>query len=135
MRWRRWAGIAAGGALGASVRWAALTTITADGQMPWPVLGLNVVGSVVLGVLLAEEWDHPRAHLLLHDVGAIGFCGGLTTFSTFTVEVVDLMRQDAVAVAATYGLLSIGLSVAGVLAGAALLRHVRAVALPLEEEP
>lgn len=135
MDWRRTAGIAAGGVLGATVRWAVLTTVTVDGPMPWPVLGVNVIGSAVLGILLAEEWNHPRRRLWFHDIGGIGFCGGLTTFSTFTVEIVDLVRRDAIAVALSYGVLSVSLSIAGVLAGAALLRRIRAVAQPLEGQP
>ena len=98
-------------------------------------LGVNVVGSVVLGVLLAEEWNHPRWRLWLHDVGGIGFCGGLTTFSTFTVEVVELVRRDAIDVAVSYGVLSVVSSIAGVVVGAALLRRIRALALPLEGQP
>ncbi|MEX2293076.1 MAG: CrcB family protein [Acidimicrobiales bacterium] len=127
--------IAAGGVVGSATRWAVLATMTTPGTMPWPVLGVNVVGSVLLGVVLAEEWVHPRARLLLHDGAAIGFCGGLTTFSTFTVEIVDLARDGELAVAAAYGALSIVLSIAGVLVGAAGLRQVRAASLPLEEEP
>lgn len=105
------------------------------GRIPWGVLVINVAGSVLLGALLAVEWDHPRARLVLHDVGAIGFCGGLTTFSTFALEVVDLVKADAVGAALTYVALSVGLSIAGTLAGAAALRRVRALGLPVEEEP
>lgn len=131
----RAAAIALGGAAGAGVRWAVVTSVHTSGQIPWPVLGVNVVGSVLLGVLLAEEWTHPRARLLLHDGGAIGFCGGLTTFSTFTLEIVNLVRDGHVGTAAVYGGLSITLAIAGVVAGAAALRGVRSVTLPLEEEP
>src|SRR5690606_36169357 len=60
--------VAAGGALGATVRWGVVGAVEA-GLFPWPVLALNVVGSALLGVLLAEEWRHPRARLLLHDLG------------------------------------------------------------------
>ncbi|MFZ6003442.1 MAG: FluC/FEX family fluoride channel [Actinomycetota bacterium] len=132
---QRAAAIALGGAVGAGTRWAVLVSIEPTGQLPWTLLLLNVGGSILLGVLLAEEWAHPSARLLLHDAGGIGFCGGLTTFSTFAVEVVDLLRDDHLGIAAAYGALSVVLSVAGVLAGAAALRHVRAVTLPLEEEP
>ena len=132
---RRRLGIALGGVAGAGVRWAVLTTVTTSGALPWPVLVLNVAGSTVLGVLLAEEVDHERARLWLHDVGGIGFCGGLTTFSTFAVEVVELVRAGDAVVAVGYGVASVGLSIAGVLAGAGLRRRVRAAALPLEEEP
>jgi CrcB protein len=112
-----------------------LASVDPTGGVPWAVLVINVVGSVLLGALLAEERALPSARLVLHDLGAIGFCGGLTTFSTFTVEIVDLARDGAVGDAVTYGALSIVLSLLGVLAGAAALRRVRAVSLPLEEEP
>ena len=130
----RAAAIAAGGGGGAALRWAVVTTVAA-GRFPWPVLAVNVAGSFLLGVLLAEEWDHPKARLLLHDAGAIGFCGGLTTFSTFAVEVVDLVRDGHAATGALYTLASVAGAIAAVVAGAAALRHVRALALPLEERP
>lgn len=132
---RRAAAIALGGVTGASVRWAVLVTFEPAGRFPWAVLVINVVGSVLLGILLAEEWAHPPARVLLHDGGAIGFCGGLTTFSTFTLEVVNLTRAGDTGTAVVYGVASVVLSIAGVLAGAAALRRVRAIALPLEEEP
>jgi CrcB protein len=133
--WKRRSLIAAGGVVGAAMRWAIITAVASPGRIPWPVLGINVAGSLVLGVLLAEEWDHPRARLLLHDLGGIGFCGGFTTFSTFAVEIVDLVRDDAVVEAITYGVLSVGLSIVAVVVGASALRRVRAAAVPLEESP
>ena len=133
--WKRRSLIAGGGIVGAALRWAILTSVASPGRVPWPVLGINVAGSLLLGVLLAEEWDHPRARLLLHDLGGIGFCGGLTTFSTFAVEIVDLVRDDAVGAAITYGVLSVGLSIAAIVVGAAAMRRVRAAAVPLEEAP
>lgn len=135
MDWRRGLGIAGGGVVGAAVRWAVLSAVTAGGSVPWPLLGVNVAGSLALGALLAEEWSHPRARLWLHDVGGIGFCGGMTTFSTFSVEIVDLIRHDEALAAMLYGTTSVVLAIAGVLAGAAMLRRVRAIALPLEEQP
>jgi CrcB protein len=131
---RRVAAIAIGGAAGAALRWAVVTSVEA-GPFPWQVFALNVVGSVLLGVLLAEEWSHPRARLVLHDVGAIGFCGGLTTFSTFSLEVVNLVRDGNASFAVIYAVSSVAAAIAGVTAGAAALRRVRAVATPLEEQP
>jgi CrcB protein len=131
---RRLLAVALGGVVGASLRWAVLGSVDA-GRFPWPVLALNVGGSVLLGVLLAEEWAHPNLRLVLHDLGAIGFCGGLTTFSTFTVEVVDLARAGDLTTAAAYGTASVVGAVAGVVIGAAALRRLRAVTLPLEESP
>ena len=135
----RWSGrtaaaVAVGGALGAAARWAVISTADA-GPFPWVVLAVNVVGSIVLGVLLAEEWTHPRARLVLHDFGGIGFCGGLTTFSTFAVEVVDLVRDGHPATAAIYAPTSVASAIAGVVAGAMAFRRYSALRLPLEEAP
>lgn len=123
-----------GGALGAGVRWAVLTSKGEGGLFPWPLLAVNIAGSILLGVLLAEEWTHPRARLLLHDAGAIGFCGGMTTFSTFAVEVAALLDDDHLRMAVAYAAASIVGTLAGVVAGAAGLRQVRALTLPVEEE-
>lgn len=131
---QRAAAVAIGGAAGAGLRWAVLTSIE-PGTFPWPVFVINVVGSVLLGVLLAAEWTHPSLRVLLHDAGGIGFCGGLTTFSTFSVEVVNLTRAGETAIAITYTTVSLLAAIAGVVAGAAALRRLRAFTLPLEETP
>ena len=131
---QRLVAVALGGVVGASFRWAVLTTVE-SGRFPWPVLMVNVAGSVLLGVLLAEEWAHPSLRLLLHDVGGIGFCGGLTTFSTFSLEVVNLVRDGNSALAFVYAAASVTAAIVGVIAGAGALRRLRAVTLPLEEEP
>jgi fluoride exporter len=99
---------------------------------PWPVFLLNVVGSAILGAALAEDLAHPRADVLLRDGIGIGFCGGLTTFSTFAVEVVDLSRDGRTGLAATYLVASVVVAIAAALAGAAAFRRVRALSLPLE---
>lgn len=99
------------------------------------MLAINVAGSVLLVVLLAEEPSHPAIRTLLHDGGGIGFCGGLTTFSTFALEVVNLARAGDTAVAATYTAATVVGTLGGVVLGAAALRRVRAMTLPLEEEP
>ena len=87
--------------MGSALRWAVVTSFEV-GRFPWPVLALNVAGSVLLGVLLAEEWSHPSALLALRDAGGVGFCGGLTTFSTFSLEVVDLTRDGNAGLAVVY---------------------------------
>jgi CrcB protein len=107
--------IASGGAAGASLRWLVLT-VTDPGSFPWPVLVLNVAGSLLVGVLLAEQRARPDERPWLHDSVALGFCGGLTTFSTFAVEVVELVRDDRAAAGAAY----VALSVAGAIVAAAI---------------
>ena len=135
-RWdrQRATAIALGGIAGASLRWIVVTSVGA-GRFPWPVLAVNIAGSVLLGMLLAEEWSHPSLRLLLHDAGGIGFCGGLTTFSTFSLEVVNLARAGDTTIAALYAVASVVGAVAGVTLGASSLRRLRALTLPLEEAP
>jgi CrcB protein len=126
--------IATGAAIGSTVRWALVTSVPA-GSFPWSVLVVNIAGSLLLGVLLAEEWSHPHARLVLHDAGGIGFCGSLTTFSTFSVEVVDLARDDRVGTAVVYTATSVAATIAAIAVGAAALRRLKALALPLEQQP
>ncbi len=131
---RRVVAVAVGGAVGAALRWSVVTSVD-TGLFPWPVFALNVVGSVLLGLLLAEEWSRPSARLALHDAGGIGFCGGLTTFSTFSLDVVNLTRDGNTGLAVVYVVVSVVAAVTGVAAGARALRRLRAITIPLEEEP
>ncbi|MGH9290360.1 MAG: fluoride efflux transporter FluC [Acidimicrobiales bacterium] len=125
--------IASGGAVGATARWAVLAVFPTAGPFPWSVFTANVAGSLVLGALLAEERRHPRLRLLLHDAGAIGFCGGLTTFSTYAVDVVRLYDSDHLATAVSYTLASVFATVIAVVVGAAILRRWRAA--PVDAAP
>ena len=127
--------VAFGAVAGAGVRWGVLTTMAPATGFPWRVFWINVLGSGALGVVLAEEWRHPGHRLILHDAAGIGFCGGLTTFSTYAVEITDLLRDERVVLAVGYGVGSVGASLLAAVVGAASLRRVRALSLPLEEEP
>ena len=127
--------IASGGAAGATARWAVLAAFPTAGPFPWSVLTANIAGSLVLGALLAEEWRHPRLRLLLHDAGAIGFCGGLTTFSTYAVGVVHLLDGDHLGTAIVYTLASVLATLIAVIVGAAILRRWRAAGRPVGEAP
>lgn len=106
--------VLAGGMLGAPVRYLADRMIQArhDSVFPWGTLAVNVAGSAVLGFLLGV-----RSHLGLPTAAfalmGTGFCGGLTTFSTFGYETVRLLEDGALGKA---GLNVIGSLVAGVVA-------------------
>ena len=87
--------VAAGGA-GAVLRylvslWLARPRVEPGARFPWTVLVVNAVGSALGGAVLALA-DHglsEQAQLVLLS----GVCGGLTTFSTFSVETVQLVRE------------------------------------------
>jgi CrcB protein len=133
---RRAAAVGAGGAAGAALRWWIVSAAGVPaGALPWPILVANVAGSFVLGVVMAVEVTHPSARTLLHDGAGIGFCGGLTTFSTYAVDVVTLARTGRPAMAAVYAAVSVLVTVAALLAGAAVMRRAGALRQPLEAEP
>ena len=87
--------------------------------LPWGTFAVNVSGSFVLGVVggLASRGGVPPATVAL--VGT-GFCGALTTFSTFAYETVALARQGAWWYAAANVLGSVAAGFAAVAIGYAL---------------
>lgn len=109
--------IASGGALGALLRYAvsglALRLLGAD--FPWGTLCANLLGCFLIGLLwvLAERAPHPQANLFLFT----GLLGAFTTFSTYSLESIYLLRSGEV----LRGLLNIavsnGLGLVAVLAG------------------
>jgi CrcB protein len=81
------AAVLAAGALGAVLRWM---TARALGGTPWAVLLVNVTGSALAGAVLGlAEAGAVSADLRL--ILLTGFCGGLTTFSTLSVETIQLV--------------------------------------------
>jgi CrcB protein len=123
MTGRRWGLVAFGGAVGATTRWAVLELWAVTGGFPWPVFALNVFGSVVVGAVMGDDVDRaPTPSTAVHDAVGLGFCGGLTTFSTFAVEVVVLQRQGDPAIAVAYVAASVVAAIVGVLFGAARSR-------------
>lgn len=85
-------------------------------DFPWGTLMVNLLGSFLLGALVGTEWlvgEGGRASL--HALAGVGFCGGLTTFSTFSLQNVGLLSRSARGKLAA----NILLSVAGCLLAAA----------------
>lgn len=104
-----------GGAVGAPIRFLIDRHIQQrhDSVFPWGTLTVNLIGSLVLGVLAgAAGLGLPSAVTAL--VGT-GFCGALTTFSTFGFETVRLMEEGSIAEA---GANAMGSLIAGVAAAA-----------------
>lgn len=115
-----------GGAVGAPLRYLTDLLVQArhDSVLPWGTLTVNVVGSLVLGVVASAVVHAGSPAWLLTLVGT-GFCGALTTFSTFGFETLRLLEDGSWAEA----LVNVGLSlVAGMLAVVAGWSLVAAVA-------
>jgi CrcB protein len=126
--------IAVGGAVGAIVRWGVFEAADPTTGFPWPVFALNVTGSAVLGVALAQS-RRTGAVVWWRDAVGIGFCGGLTTFSTFAVESAVLVRDGRSGLAVGYVLTSVAAALVAVWVGAAASGLPRAVDDPLEAAP
>ncbi|WP_169949140.1 fluoride efflux transporter CrcB [Microbispora sp. H11081] len=106
-----------GGAVGAPARYLAdrLVQRLHDSVFPWGTLSVNLAGSLVLGLLLGARDDLGLPAEVVALLGT-GFCGGLTTFSTFGFETVRLLEEGSVLGAC---LNALGSLVLGVLAAAA----------------
>jgi fluoride exporter len=97
-----WLYVGLGGAAGALLRYGVGQALGPPraGAFPWHTFAVNVAGSLILGIVAAlipaDDPRHLRALL------AVGFCGGLTTFSTFGYETVGLLQARAYGVAVAY---------------------------------
>jgi CrcB protein len=118
--------IAFGSALGGVSRYlvGGLIQRFLDTTFPAGTLVVNVTGSFLLGVLLRYAMDTPTLTPELRAFLTIGFCGGYTTFSTFSYESVALLEEGDWIRAATYVTLSLVLSLVAVVLGFAAARGV-----------
>lgn len=112
-----WLYVAVGGAAGSLLRYAAGQALgpARPGAFPWHTFAVNVAGSLLLGLVVAlvprDDPHHLRALL------AVGFCGGLTTFSTFGYETVSLLQARALGTALAYAGGSFALALLAVAVG------------------
>ena len=90
--------IALGGALGSVARyWLALWAAPVSRMLPLGTIGINVAGSFLIGffgTLTLEGGRHPAPEPLRLFV-MVGICGGFTTFSSFSLQTLDLLRAGA----------------------------------------
>lgn len=109
--------ILAGGAAGTLARWRVEVWVsTPAGHWPWATLAVNLAGTLLLGWLSVAVTPDSVARAL----AGTGFCGALTTFSSFQVETLRIADDGRPALAAAYAAVSLGLGVAAALAGRAL---------------
>jgi fluoride exporter len=106
--------VLAGGMVGAPARYLTDRMVQArlDSVFPWGTFAVNMAGSLVFGFLLGAE-RHLGLPSVVFALLGTGFCGGLTTFSTFGYETLRLLEDGAIAEA---GLNVIGSLAVGVLA-------------------
>ena len=109
----------AGGFLGSGLRYLVqrIIAIYLPVTFPFATLFINVFGSLLIGIIYAVSDKtsllSPEMRIFL----AIGVCGGFTTFSTFSLDTFNLIKDGAYLLVALYIFTSVILSIAAVFAG------------------
>ena len=122
----RFAAIMAGGAIGTLARAGLAEALPhRAGQWPWATFVVNLAGAFILGWLLTRlaERNAPSRHRRFF--AGTGFCGALTTFSTFQIETFEFARDGHVGLAIGYPVASIAAGMALAVAGVLLARWGR----------
>lgn len=112
-----------GGALGTLARYVlSIVALPISRNLPWGTILINLSGSFIIGffgtLTLAQGRFPVSEHMRLFVM--VGFCGGFTTFSSFSLQTLDLIRSDALLRAGVNVAASVLLCIAAVAAGHAL---------------
>ena len=116
--------VALGGAIGAALRFltgVGILRLVGPG-FPIAVMGMNIFGSFVMGlfVVLATQ----RGIVQLGPFVLVGLLGGFTTFSAFSLEAVSLFERGAMGQALAYVVMSVVLSIGGLMLGLMIARGI-----------
>ncbi|MGS2646288.1 fluoride efflux transporter CrcB [Streptosporangium sp. LJ11] len=122
---QNWLPVLLGGAVGAPLRYLTDRAVQArhDTVFPWGTFTVNVAGSLVLGVLTGAALSGAvgtGVQLLL----GTGFCGALTTYSTFSYETLRLAESGAILFAVTNVVASVVAGLGAVFLGLALAQAI-----------
>jgi CrcB protein len=110
--------ICLGASVGALSRWGLALWLTPGGVIPWGTLAANLIGGYLIGVAVAVLQAMPQLDPVWRLLLVTGFLGGLTTFSTFSAEVVLYLLEAryglAIGVALVHVLGSLLMTLAGI---------------------
>lgn len=117
--------ICVGACAGALARWGLSLWLNTGGLLPWGTLAANLVGGYLVGVCLAVFQAMPQLDPAWRLALVTGFLGALTTFSSFSAEVVGMLMQQryalAMATASLHLFGSLALTIAGMKTAALVL--------------
>lgn len=110
--------ICLGACLGALARWGLALWLNPGAAIPWGTLAANLIGGYLVGVCVAVFQSWPQLDPAWRLALVTGFLGALTTFSSFSAEVVGMLMQQryllALSTAALHLLGSLLLTVVGI---------------------
>ncbi len=111
--------LAVGGLGGTFLRYGITKSPLLLGALPVNVLIVNVIGSFILGTfaVLSQQWSLDQKYAMLV---AIGFCGGLTTMSSFAMDTSNLINDRQYSLMAINIITNVGLSLGAIFGGRAL---------------
>jgi fluoride exporter len=115
-----------GGALGGGLR-TGLSELapTHAGHWPWTTFAVNLVGCFLLGYFVTRLQERLPITAYRRPLLGTGICGGLTTFSTFQLELLRMFDRGDVPLALFYAIASVVAGFAGLMLGTALVRRAR----------
>ena len=117
--------VAIGSGLGGVLRYLMPCWIGAAKGFPWATLTVNVVGSLLIGLLSGLLARHGGSSAdSIRAFAVVGFCGGFTTFSTFSNETFWLLGNSQWLSAAGYAGLSVAAGLAAVFVGCLISKGV-----------
>ncbi|MCJ0764072.1 fluoride efflux transporter CrcB [Variovorax terrae] len=100
--------ICIGASVGALARWGLGLWLSPGGVLPWGTLAANLIGGYLVGVSVAVFQALPQLDPAWRLAIITGFLGGLTTFSSFSAEVVAMLQQQRYGLALGTALLHVG---------------------------
>ena len=115
-----------GGGIGSVLRYLTCVVMLQcfNTSLPAATFVVNFVGSLILGLLFAIFVDRPEINPALKVALTVGFCGGLTTFSTFSFELFEMIRNAEFIQAIVYTLLSVIICIVAVSLGVYLAKFI-----------
>lgn len=110
--------ICTGASLGALLRWQLGIWLTAQGHLAWGTFAANAIGGYGIGLAIAWLDASPQLDPIWRLAIITGFLGALTTFSSFSAEVIALLQAQrwcmALAWTAAHLFTSLSLTIAGI---------------------
>jgi CrcB protein len=123
---RELAAIFVGGFLGAIARALLADALPYDaGDWPWATFTANIVGAFALGYFTTRLQERLPLSSYRRPFLGTGICGGLTTFSTMQIELLDMLDEQRFGLAAAYALISVAAGFLAVAIATNLVRRAR----------
>ena len=115
--------LAAGSVFGAFLRYKITESPLLFNTLPLNVLIVNVIGAFILGafVILSEQWNLDGRYSLF---AAVGFCGSLTTMSSFALDSSNLIDNQHYGALALNIITNVGLSIGALVAGKSIMSAI-----------